>query len=74
MDWKLKLLQKILENLKLGKVVEIITKEEEDILVEVASTIIMPPKLVKRGQQKGAEMTAIGLPSKKKTKFANKTQ
>ena len=34
----------------------------------------MPPKLVKRGQQKGAEMTAIGLPSKKKTKFANKTQ
>ena len=65
---------KILENLKLGKVVEIITKEEEDILVEVASTIIMPPKLVKRGQQKGAEMTAIGLPSKKKTKFANKTQ
>ena len=74
MAWKLKLLQKILENLKLGKVVEIITKEEEDILVEVASTIIMPPKLVKRGQQKGAEMTAIGLPSKKKTKFANKTQ
>ena len=74
MDWKLKLLQKILENLKLGKVVEIITKEEEDILVEVASTIIMPPKLVKRGQQKGAEMTAIGLPSKKKTKFANKSQ
>lgn len=74
MDWKLKLLQKILENLKLGKVVEIITKEEEDILVEVASTIIMPPKLVKRGQQKGAEMTAIGLPSKKKTKFANKNQ
>lgn len=74
MDWKLKLLQKILENLKLGKVVEIITKEEEDILVEVASTIIMPPKLVKRGQQKGAEMTAIGLPSKKNTKFANKTQ
>lgn len=74
MDWKLKLLQKILENLKLGKVVEIITKEEVDILVEVASTIIMPPKLVKRGQQKGAEMTAIGLPSKKKTKFANKTQ
>lgn len=74
MDWKLKLKQKILENLKLGKVVEIITKEEEDILVEVASTIIMPPKLVKRGQQKGAEMTAIGLPSKKKTKFANKTQ
>lgn len=74
MDWKLKLLQKILENLKLGKVVEIITKEEQDILVEVASTIIMPPKLVKRGQQKGAEMTAIGLPSKKKTKFANKTQ
>lgn len=74
MDWKLKLLQKILEKLKLGKVVEIITKEEEDILVEVASTIIMPPKLVKRGQQKGAEMTAIGLPSKKKTKFANKTQ
>ena len=68
------MLQKILENLKLGKVVEIITKEEEDILVEVASTIIMPPKLVKRGQQKGAEMTAIGLPSKKKTKFANKTQ
>ena len=74
MDWKLKILQKILENLKLGKVVEIITKEEEDILVDVASTIIMPPKLVKRGQQKGAEMTAIGLPSKKKTKFANKTQ
>ena len=74
MDWKLKLLQKILENLKLGKVVEIITKEEVDILVEVASTIIMPPKLVKRGQQKGAEMTAIGLPSKKNTKFANKTQ
>lgn len=74
MDWKLKLLQKILENLKLGKVAEIITKEEEDILVDVASTIIMPPKLVKRGQQKGAEMTAIGLPSKKKTKFANKTQ
>ena len=34
----------------------------------------MPPKLVKRGQQKGAEMTAIGLPSKKNTKFANKTQ
>ena len=74
MDWKLKLLQKILENLKLGKVAEIITKEEEDILVDVASTIIMPPKLVKRGQQKGAEMTAIGLPSKKNTKFANKTQ
>lgn len=74
MDWKLKLLQKILENLKLGKVAEIITKEEEDILVDVASTIIMPPKLVKRGQQKGAEMTAIGQPSKKKTKFANKTQ
>ena len=74
MDWKLKLLQKILENLKLGKVVEIITMEEKDILVDVASTIIMPPKLVKRGQQKGAEMTVIGLPSKKKTKFANKTQ
>ena len=32
----------------------------------------MPPKMVKRSQPKGVEMTAIGLPSKKKTKSAKK--
>ena len=30
--------------------------------------------MVERGGAKGAEMTVIGLPSKKKEKLANKTQ
>ena len=34
----------------------------------------MPPKMVKRGRPKGAEITVNGLPSKKKTKLVNKTQ
>ena len=34
----------------------------------------MPPKMVKNGQPKEGEITLIGLPCWKKTKFANKTQ
>ena len=52
------------------------TKDEssEKPTVDVTSTIIMPPKMVKRGRPKGVKLTVIGLPSRKKTKFGNKTQ
>ena len=42
-------------------------------VIDVPSTTIMLPKIVKRGRPKGSEMTIIGLTSKKK-KLANKTQ
>ena len=73
---RVQLLGKILENWQLGREVEIITKEKKDILEskEDKVFIIMPPEVVKRCRPKGTEMTVIALVSRKKTKFANKTQ
>lgn len=46
--------------------------------IEVQSRINMPPRMLRRGRPKGADLTVIGLPSKKKrrkwpTLFINKS-
>ena len=42
-------------------------KEEESTM-----KIVMPPKIIKRGRPKGAEVTVIGLPSQKKPNIGTK--
>ena len=39
---------------------------------EFTMKIVMPPKIIKRGQPKGAEITVIGLPSQKKPNLGTK--
>ena len=52
----------------------ILLLKSEKPAVDVACTIIMKPKMAKKGRSKGTAMPAIALPSKKKIKLASKTQ